>query len=85
MCDSFMWHSESDMLSAAADLRIHCWYYPSAIYIDKELMNLCKMVKETPEIGRDCLVEGFNSNSIYVKKKTGSTLSYSISAYPRML
>lgn len=34
MCQSFHWHSEADMLAAAADLRLYCWYYPSAIYVD---------------------------------------------------
>jgi intraflagellar transport protein 80 len=26
MCDSFKWHDKHDMLSAAADLRVHSWY-----------------------------------------------------------
>lgn len=85
MCQSFRWHSEADMLSAAADLRIHCWYYPSAIYVDSDLMDLCKMMKEVPEIGRECMVEDFNQNTIFIKKKNGSQLNYNISAYPRML
>lgn len=85
MCDSFRWHADADMLSAAADLRIHCWYYPTAVYVDKELMNLCKLVKEANEIGRDCIVDAFNGNTIIIKKKTGSTLNYTISPYPRML
>lgn len=85
MCDSFKWHSSVDMLSVAADLRIHSFYYPAAIYVDKELMSLCKLTRDATEIGRDCIIEAYTSNSIQIKKKTGSTITISTSPYPKML
>lgn len=85
MCNSFKWHEHADILTAAADLRVHCWYYPAAIYIDKELMGLCKMVKEEPDIGRDCTITTFYGNNITVKKKDGSQKIVSSSPYPQML
>lgn len=85
MCDSFKWHSSVDMLAVAADLRIHSFYYPAAIYVDKELMNLCKLTKDGSDIGRDCTIEAYASNTIKIKKKTGSTINMSTSPYPRML
>ena len=72
MCNGFKWHESADILAAAADLRIHIWYYPAAIYIDKELMNLCKMVKDEPDIGRDCQIVSFQGNNVAIKKKDGS-------------
>ena len=85
MCDSFKWHSSVDMLAAAADLRIHSFYYPAAIYVDKELMSLCKMTRESTEIGRESIIEAFTSNSIIIKKKNGSNITISTSPYPKML
>lgn len=85
MCNTFKWHESSDILSAAADLRIHCWYYPAAIYIDKELMGMCKMVKDEPDIGRDCQIVSFYGNNIALKKKDGSQKIVASSPYPSML
>jgi len=85
MCNSFRWHEHADILAAAADLRVHCWYYPAAVYIDKELMGLCKMVKEEPDIGRDCQITSFYGTNIIVKKKDGSQKIVASSPYPQML
>jgi intraflagellar transport protein 80 len=85
MCNSFKWHEVQDIISAAADLRIHCWYYPNAIYVDKELMNMCKLVKEDNDIGRDGQIVSFYRNSINLKKKDGSQKIIASSPYPNML
>ena len=45
MADSFLWNEKNDILSAIADGRLLTWYYPAAIYVDKDLMNLCKVSK----------------------------------------
>lgn len=45
MCDSFLWNDSSDILSCISDGRLITWYYPSAIYVDKDLMDLCKYIK----------------------------------------
>ena len=85
MCNSFKWHESADILSATADLRVHCWYYPAAIYVDKELMGLCKLVKEEPDIGRDCQITSFYGNNVAIKKKDGSQKIVSSAPYPQML
>jgi intraflagellar transport protein 80 len=85
MCNAFRWHESADILAAAADLRVHCWYYPAALYIDKELMNLCKMVREEPDIGRDCSITSYYGSNIALKKKDGSQKVVASSPYPTML
>lgn len=42
MTDSFLWNDKYDILSCISDLRLITWYYPNAIYVDKDLMDLCK-------------------------------------------
>lgn len=42
MTDSFKWHDKHDILSAASDSKLLVWFYPNAIYVDKDLMDLCK-------------------------------------------
>lgn len=45
MTDSFMWNDKSDILVALSDDRIHTWYYPNAVYIDRDLQELIKSTK----------------------------------------
>lgn len=45
MTDSFLWNDRSDILSCLADGRLITWYYPNAIYVDKDLMDLTKFQK----------------------------------------
>lgn len=45
MCDSFIWHDKYDILAALSDGRLYVWFYPNAIYVDKELMDQCKETK----------------------------------------
>eukprot|EP00339_Tiarina_fusa_P021541 CAMPEP_0117013778 /NCGR_PEP_ID=MMETSP0472-20121206/11302_1 /TAXON_ID=693140 ORGANISM="Tiarina fusus, Strain LIS" /NCGR_SAMPLE_ID=MMETSP0472 /ASSEMBLY_ACC=CAM_ASM_000603 /LENGTH=54 /DNA_ID=CAMNT_0004717175 /DNA_START=88 /DNA_END=252 /DNA_ORIENTATION=- len=52
MTDSFLWNEKNDILSAIADGRLLTWYYPNAIYVDKDLMDMCKVSKEATELGR---------------------------------
>ena len=62
MTDSFIWNDKSDILVALSDERIHTWYYPNAVYIDRDLQSLIKstkvsfrillMLKETQDFGR---------------------------------
>lgn len=37
MTDSFIWNDKSDILVALSDDRIYTWYYPNAVYIDRDL------------------------------------------------
>lgn len=45
MTDSFLWNEKNDILISISDGRILIWYYPNAIYVDKDLMDLCKTTK----------------------------------------
>lgn len=49
MVDSFLWNDKHDILACIADGRLHTWYYPNAIYVDKDLMDLCKNIKVPPK------------------------------------
>lgn len=42
MADSFLWHHHNDILACIADGRLITWYYPNAVYVDKDLMDQCK-------------------------------------------
>jgi intraflagellar transport protein 80 len=52
MVDSFMFNEKNDILTAVADERLLVWYYLNALYVDKELMDLCKTTKDSTDIQR---------------------------------
>jgi len=39
MVDSFQWNDANDMLTALSDGKLKTWFYPNAIYVDRDLMN----------------------------------------------
>lgn len=40
MCDSALWNSDTDMLSAVMDGKLVVWYYPNVVFVDRDLVNL---------------------------------------------
>ena len=52
MVDSFSWNDSNDMLAALCDGKLKCWFYPNAIYADKDLMDKAMSVKEANDIGK---------------------------------
>ncbi len=52
MCDSFSWNDKNDVLCAISDSRLITWFYPNAVEVDKEIMEMTKQSKESLDIGR---------------------------------
>jgi intraflagellar transport protein 80 len=52
MVDSFMWNESNDMLSCISDGKHVTWFYPNAIYMDRDLMTKARAIKEAPEVGK---------------------------------
>lgn len=41
------WNDETNMLAAMTDGKIFVWYYPSAVYVDSELLPKTMAEKDT--------------------------------------
>ena len=52
MVDSFQWNDANDMLTALSDGKLKTWFYPNAIYCDKDLMNKAMAQKEANDVGK---------------------------------
>lgn len=85
MTDSFMWNEQNDMLSAIADGKHITWFYPNAIYVDKDLMGKAKAVKDCPEIGKLAQMVSFVGNISEVRRLDGALATLSVSPYPKVL
>ena len=85
MVDSFQWHDECDMLAAVSDSKLVSWFYPNAIYVDKDLMDKSKTTKEIQEVGKLATVLNFSANTVSIRRIDGALGSYAVSPYPRFL
>lgn len=52
MVDSFMWNDGNDMLACLSDGKLITWFYPNAIYVDKDLMAKSTYSKEVSDLGK---------------------------------
>lgn len=60
--DSFQWNDGNDMLACISDGKLLTWFYPNAIYVDKDLMNKAMAVKEAADVGKLAQMKSFTGN-----------------------
>lgn len=85
MVDSFQWNDSNDMLSAISDSKHVTWFYPNAIYVDKDLMNKSKWTKEANDVGKLAQMISFTGNICQVRRMDGALATLSIPPYPKVL
>lgn len=85
MVDSFQWNDNNDMLTALSDGKLKTWFYPNAIYVDRDLMNKAMAQKEATDVGKLGQITQFNGNLVTVRRLDGSVATLGISPYPKML
>jgi intraflagellar transport protein 80 len=46
MVESFCWNQEQDLLAVIADGKYIVWYYPNVLFVDEDIIELTKFVKD---------------------------------------
>lgn len=85
MVDSFQWNDNNDMLSAVADGKLHCWFYPNAIYVDRDLMEHSRHSQDATSLGKLAQITNFSGNFVNVTKLDGSNATMSVLPFARIL
>jgi len=85
MVDSFCWNDENDMLSAIADSKHITWFYPNAIYVDRDLMLKSKQIRECLDVGKLAQMSSFTGTLCTVRRLDGGLATLQVSPYPRVL
>jgi intraflagellar transport protein 80 len=83
--DSVCWNDKSDVLAALSDGKLITWYYPSVLYVDRDLLPLTTVVKDGSEFGKIPTILGFFGTRVNVRKADGAQMTASVSPYPAML
>lgn len=73
------------MLSAIADSKHITWFYPNAIYVDRDLMQKSKQIKECLDVGKLAQMSSFNGTLCNVRRLDGGLATLQVSPYPRVL
>lgn len=88
MVSSMMWNDITETLVALSDGRLVTWYYPSVVFVDRELLAKTRSAKEDAgeEFGRNDQITDFFGTRVGVRRgQDGALLTFSVSPYPNLL
>ncbi|XP_005092728.1 intraflagellar transport protein 80 homolog [Aplysia californica] len=85
MIQAHAWNDETNMLAAMTDGKILVWYYPNAVYVDKDLLPRTLYEKDTSEFGKAPQLVDFLGSHLILRRAEGSLISTTISHYPSVL
>ncbi|XP_064614881.1 intraflagellar transport protein 80 homolog [Liolophura sinensis] len=85
MVHSLSWNDSTNMLSALTDNKFTVWYYPNAVYVDKDILPKTLFVKDASEFGKNPQLVNFVGNHLIIRRAEGSLVSTLVSPYPAIL
>lgn len=85
MITTMAWNDNTNMLSAFQDGRFIVWYYPSAVYVDQDILHKTLLEKDSSDFGKNPQIVSFLENHCTMRRADGSLCSTIISPYPSML
>lgn len=85
MVDSFQWNDNNDMLTCLADGKLITWYYPNAIYVDKDLMSKARDVKDATDVGKIPQIIHFTGSMVSVRQLDGALASLAVPPFAKIM
>jgi intraflagellar transport protein 80 len=91
MVCSAAWNDATETLVAIADGRLVTWYYPTAVFVDRDLLIHTKHTRGDNEAGddelgrNDQLTSFFGTRASVRRGSDGALLTFSVSPYPALL
>lgn len=85
MVDSFQWNDNNDMLTCLADGKLITWYYPNAIYVDKDLMDKARYIKDATDVGKLPQIIHFTGSIVSIRQLDGALASLSVPPYAKIM
>lgn len=61
------------------------WYYPSAAFVDPEVLSKTRNDREASEFGKNPVISGFYGNACVIKRADGAIMPVNVSPYPATL
>ena len=73
------------MLAGIADSRFTIWYYPSIVYVDKNLLQRTTYQRDATDFGRNPALLSFLGNHVIMRTSDGSVIHSVIPPYATVL
>ena len=83
--DTCAWNDTSDLLACVADSRLTVYYYPHALYVDRDLLPRSTDSRDASAIGPNPTITSFFGNAVTVRKSTGAVLTLAVPPHPSLL
>ena len=85
MVDAVRWSEDTSALATISDGHLVIWYYPEAVFIDRDVLPQTLMKQPTPEIGKTADLVEFRGSRATIRRADGATVVYAASPFPCML
>ncbi|KAK7882659.1 hypothetical protein WMY93_028833 [Mugilogobius chulae] len=85
MVHCMQWNDSANILCGIQDNQFTVWYYPSVVFIDKELLPLTLYVKDGSEFARAPHILSFVGTKVTLRQGDGSLVYSSVPPYPAIL
>ncbi|XP_069474564.1 intraflagellar transport protein 80 homolog isoform X1 [Ambystoma mexicanum] len=79
------WSDIANILCGLQDNHFTVWYYPSVVYVDKDLLLKTVFEKDASEFSKNPQIVSFVGNRVTVRRADGSLVHTNISPYPAIL
>lgn len=83
--DSARWHDRSDMLIAMSDMKMVVWYYPHAMFLDRDLAQQTRYTRDASEFGKDPTALVFSGTRGLIRRSDGAIVYASVPPFPLTL
>jgi len=83
--DTAVWNDAADVLLTIADGKVTTWFYPSAAYVDGDLLRLATEHKDGGEFGKLPEITSFYGTRAQVRRADGAVTQTAVSPTPAML
>ncbi|XP_022247668.1 intraflagellar transport protein 80 homolog [Limulus polyphemus] len=85
MVQSVVWNDNTNMLAALQSGKLTVWYFPSVVFVDRNLLSRTINEKEGSEFGKNPQIVSFSGTHLSIRRADGSLVSTSVSPYPSIL
>ncbi|XP_028275364.1 intraflagellar transport protein 80 homolog [Parambassis ranga] len=85
MVHSMAWNDAANILCGIQDNQFTVWYYPSAVFIDKDLLPKTLYIKDSSEFSRAPHILNFVGAKVTLRQGDGSLVYSSVLPYPALL
>uniref|UniRef100_A0A8B9LBR6 Intraflagellar transport 80 homolog (Chlamydomonas) n=1 Tax=Astyanax mexicanus TaxID=7994 RepID=A0A8B9LBR6_ASTMX len=85
MVHTMAWNDSANILCGIQDTQFAVWYYPSAVFVDKDLLTKTIFTKDGSEFSRTPHILNYVGAQVSVRRADGSLVYSSVSPYPALL